>query len=394
MTACPPHDRMDLFGRVAFALVVLAVFGEFLRPVRLQGTAWEVALVFALGALYASLGVLGEAGLPARWRSKALYVGVQTVLATAIVFVTPLKGFSGLVTMPAASLVVLELSWPWATLAVLELFAAVVAAIGFSFGAQAALANASSYAMAFVFVVVFSLVTRQAREARQRAEQLTGELAAANAQLRQHAAEAGELATTRERNRIAREIHDGIGHYLTTINVQLEAARAVFAAQPAQAATALDQATRLSREALEDVRRSVGTLRADAARPPLPEALRALAANLGLNATVRVQGAPRTLPATVEHALFRSAQEGLTNIRKHAAAMSIDVVLDFASEQRVSLTLSDDGRGVPAIGSPTKGHGLQGLRERIELLGGAVRFGNRPEGGFTLRVELPTTELA
>ncbi|ACB74967.1 integral membrane sensor signal transduction histidine kinase [Opitutus terrae PB90-1] len=385
---------MELFGRVAFALVVLAVFCEFLRPVQLEGTAWEVALVFALGALYAILGVLGEEGLPARWRSKPLYVVVQTALATAIVFVTPLKGFSGLVTMPAASLVVLELSWPWATLGVLELFAAVVGAIWFSFGAQAALTSAPSYGIAFVFVVVFSLVTRQARESRQHAEQLSQELAAANEQLRQHAAEAGELATTRERNRIAREIHDGIGHYLTTINVQLEAARAVFTAQPAQAATALDQAARLSREALEDVRRSVGTLRADSTRPPLPETLRALAANLGLNATVRVQGAPRTLPANVEHALFRSAQEGLTNVCKHAAATAIDVALDFAQEQRIALTLADDGQGLPVGGHPTKGHGLQGLRERVELLGGMVRFGNRPEGGFTLRVELPTKELA
>lgn len=388
MTVRPAYDRFELFGRIAFALVVLAVFSEYLRPARVDGSPWQVVLTFAFGGLYAALGVLGSESCGATQRAKAAYVALQTVLATAIVLISPLKGFSGLVTMPALSLAVLELSWVWATLVTIELYAAVVAALWLSYGSSTALASIPTYGIAFVFVVVFSLVTRQAREARERAEQLSQELAGANEQLRLHAQEAGELATARERNRIAREIHDGIGHYLTTINVQLEAAHAVQASQPAQAAAAVEKAARLSREALEEVRRSVGTLRADATRPPLPEALRALAANLGLNATVRVHGDLRRLPPVIEHALYRTAQEGLTNVSKHAAATHTDVMLDLSHEDHLRLSIIDDGRGAN-LGVHGSGHGLRGMRERLELLGGSVRFGNRTPGGFELNIQLP-----
>jgi signal transduction histidine kinase len=389
MTLLPHRDRYEFFGGLAFVLVVLAVFSEFLGPREIDGAVWQLVTVFVAAAVYASLGLIGTRVFGPHPRGLAFYVAVQTALATFIVVANPLKGFSGLITMPAASLAVLELGWLGAGLVVVELFAVVLGALWWEFGRDAALGSMPSYGIAFVFVVVFSLVTRHARAAKRRAEQLSAEVATANEQLRRYASEAGDLATTRERNRLAREIHDGLGHYLTTINVQLEAARAVFDHQPAQAASALEKAAQLTRDALDDVRRSVGTLRADVARPPLPDALRALAHNLGLAIDLQLRGTPRPLPPAIEHALFRAAQEGLTNVRKHAAATETAVTLDFLSPARVALTIADNGRGLPAHAPAPTGHGLRGVRERIELLGGTVTTRNGAERGFTLQIELP-----
>lgn len=385
--------RIDIYGKLAFASVVLAVFSVFTRFERINGEPWQVVLVFTCGAIYAALGVFGIVGLSTQQAQKfhavALYYLVQCGLATAIVMVTPLKGFSAIVTMPIVSMAVLDLNWRWASLVVLGLFAACVAALWIPHGAHVAMQEIPSYGIAFIFVVVFSFVTRQALESRNRAEQLSAEVTTANEQLRLYASQAGDLATTRERNRLAREIHDGLGHYLTTINVQLEAARAIFETQPAQAAAALEKAARLTREALDDVRRSVGSLRADVARPPLPDALQTLAQNLGLAVTVQLRGEPRLLPPAVEHALYRSAQEALTNVQKHSGATHTDVTLDFLSPACVTLAVADNGRGLPAAPVATDGHGLRGVRERIELLGGKLTTTNRAEGGFVLRLEVP-----
>jgi signal transduction histidine kinase len=245
-----------------------------------------------------------------------------------------------------------------------------------------------SYLAAYAFTIVFTFITKQALDVRRRAETLRQELEVANDQLRAQAAQTEELATTRERNRVAREIHDGVGHYLTVVKTQLDAASALLPAQPERARESVNRAAQLAAEALADVRRSVGALRTDTTRPPLPEALRELAAHGEPAPALTVEGEPRPLPSGVEHALFRAAQEGLTNIRKHARATNALVRLDFRTPQRVVLELADNGVGADPQANPT-GFGLLGLRERIELLGGTVNSGNRLEGGFALRVEVP-----
>jgi signal transduction histidine kinase len=140
------------------------------------------------------------------------------------------------------------------------------------------------------------------------------------------------------------------------------------------------------------VRRSVGTLAADAARPTLIDTIRQLAHDCDGAATVQIEGQPRPLAAAAEHALFRTAQEGLTNVRKHAGATAATLTLDFRDPRRVRLTLVDNGRGdTAALAAPGagSGFGLRGLRERIALLGGQVSTGPAPAGGFALTAELP-----
>jgi signal transduction histidine kinase len=136
------------------------------------------------------------------------------------------------------------------------------------------------------------------------------------------------------------------------------------------------------------VRRSVRELREPRSAPPLPEALRALAEETsaaGFPVRLAVSGAERPLPDEQREALYRAAQEGLTNVRKHAAAGRVDVVLDFAGAS-VRVEVRDDGAGADGA-SP--GYGLVGLRERAEHLGGTLDFTSAPGRGSTLSMEVP-----
>ncbi|MBM7832483.1 signal transduction histidine kinase [Agromyces cerinus] len=232
----------------------------------------------------------------------------------------------------------------------------------------------------FTLIVTWLLVRERAARA---------ELADANERLRGYAAQAEQLAVIQERNRLARDIHDGVGHHLTVVQMQLEAARAVIrTAEPerldAMLATAQDQ----SGQALAEVRRSVAALREH--RPALPEALQTLAeeaTEAGVPTEVEVLGQARTIRADVDESLFRAAQEGLTNVRKHADASSTTVVLDFSAEDHVRLEVRDDGRGLPE--KPGDGFGLTGLRERMANLGGRISVEPAGTTGLSLTVEVP-----
>ena len=240
---------------------------------------------------------------------------------------------------------------------------------------------------AAVFTAVVTELLRREQQAR-------GELAEANERLRGYAAQAEELATTRERNRLARDIHDGLGHHLTVVQMQVQAARAVLPTDPARADDVLAKAQTQASEALAEVRRSVATLREPRTSPPLRTALEALVAEVsaaGTPAVLEVVGAERRLPAEAEESLFRSAQEGLTNVRKHAAATCARVSLTYGDDGTVRLAVRDDGRGLPAPGDEgdRETFGLLGLRERAARLGGRVTVGSTPGAGTELRVEVP-----
>jgi len=237
----------------------------------------------------------------------------------------------------------------------------------------------------FASVLFAAVVT----ELLQREQRTRRELAEAHERLRDYAAQAERLATAQERNRVARDIHDGLGHSLTVVQMQVKAARAVLATDPARADDVLAKAQRQSEEALAEVRRSVGALREPRTTPPLPEALHALSEETsaaGVPTRLAVSGTPRPLPDETREALFRAAQEGLTNVRKHARASRADVLLDFA-DGAVRVEVRDDGTGI--VDGPSPGFGLLGLRERAAQLGGRLRVGTGAGGGCTLTMEVP-----
>jgi signal transduction histidine kinase len=188
---------------------------------------------------------------------------------------------------------------------------------------------------------------------------------------------------------VARDIHDGLGHSLTVVQMQVKAARAVLQTDPAKADAVLAKAQRQSEEALAEVRRSVRALREPRPTPPLPEALKVLAEETsaaGVPTLLAVSGTERPLPDETREALFRAAQEGLTNVRKHARATRADLELDYAAEA-VRLEVRDDGTGTTGEHSP--GFGLVGLRERAAHLGGRLRLESAPGQGSTLTMEVP-----
>jgi signal transduction histidine kinase len=239
------------------------------------------------------------------------------------------------------------------------------------------------YGTGIVFVVVFTRVAASEREARR-------ELAEANTRLRERAAQIEDLAITKERNRLAREIHDSLGHYLTVVNVQISAAQTILDHDRTRALDHLTKAQTLTQEGLAEVRHSVAALRASPTESrPLPEALAQLAEQwnaAGLRVKFAVAGTIRPLTPQANLTLYRAAQEALTNVGKHAHATSVDLYLDYQDERLVLLQITDDGLGST---NSEGGFGLLGVRERVQLLSGAVRVRTEAGKGFSLQVSLP-----
>jgi len=205
------------------------------------------------------------------------------------------------------------------------------------------------------------------------------------AQSRQRAVEA-------ERLRIARELHDVLGHHLTVINLQAEAALARHTTRPELAGTALSTISAASRDALGDLRTTLGAIR-DPGEVPIDPApsladLPALAERFraaGTEVTATVAHPPAAIPAAIERALVRIAQEALANAVRHARPR--DVRLTVAYEPRaVLLDVVNDGAGRTA---PAPGSGIHGMRQRAEALGGSLRAEPTDGGRFWVRARLP-----
>ncbi|MEM7334626.1 MAG: sensor histidine kinase [Chloroflexota bacterium] len=246
---------------------------------------------------------------------------------------------------------------------------------------------------AMLFVMFFTFIALREGLTRREMSRLASDLKIANHRLAEYAGQVEELATTRERNRLAREIHDNLGHYLTVVNVQIEAARAVLETDPYKSEDALAKAQRLTQEGLQSVRQSVSALReSPLGERPLTAAISDLieeTRTTGVQVSLTVNGKERPLSPKVSLTLYRIVQEGLTNIRKHAQATTVSIQIDYTDLHRIDLSLTDDGIGSD---NPSGGFGLVGLRERIQLLGGHITFDTAPQQGFIIKVTLPFEE--
>ena len=208
-----------------------------------------------------------------------------------------------------------------------------------------------------------------------------------------------QAAVLQERAHLAREMHDVLAHSLTGLSVQLEAARLLLARQGGDGAAAdhVERARSLARTGLEEARRAVGALRGDAMPGPelLPRLVTDFAAECGMECRLEVNGEPAPLSAEARLSVYRTAQEALTNIRKHAGTARVAMQLawsqdgvDLVVDDR-STTAEDGADGVQhGFGAGGGGYGLTGLRERAELLGGNLQAGPVP-GGFRVHLHLP-----
>jgi signal transduction histidine kinase len=211
-------------------------------------------------------------------------------------------------------------------------------------------------------------------------------------------ARAARDAVAAERARIARELHDVVAHAMSVMVVQAGAARTALEREPAVAEEALRRIEETGRVGLGEMRRLIGLLRpedpADLAPQPdlarLDELLETMR-HAGLQVEAVVEGSPRELPQGVGLTAYRLVQEALTNVLKHAGESHARVLLRF-DEDALEVEVFDDGLGPLRDGTTLGGHGLIGMRERVELFGGSLETGPRPGGGFEVRARLPVAE--
>ncbi len=246
----------------------------------------------------------------------------------------------------------------------------------------------------YIFVSVFATVMARESQMRREKEALAEQLAAANQRLRAYAAEAEAWATMRERNRLARDIHDSLGHYLTAVNMLAAAASAVLREKPEQSIAMLAQIQNTVKQGLHEVRGSVASLREDPIAGKTPaEFLSELAEvtrRQGAEVTLSFEGSVRPLEPVLNQVIYRGAQESLTNVRKYAEADHVWLTLLFGPDT-VTFQCRDDGRGCDTL---TGGFGLTGLRERAKMVGGTVSFETAPGQGFCVTLTCPYADAA
>jgi signal transduction histidine kinase len=374
----PSRYAGDIAGyRTFVAIVAVNYFTLIVLTPRAWGaTPAPAAQIAALSALYLALGIWGFefAQRLARLPLSLAYLLVEFAVGMRINAIVH-GALLPLILLPLAAQAVSLLPRVWAALMCVLVIAGVSGNLTWVPSWPDWFRNLASATAAVVFVVVYVGVAAREREARHRVEKLSAEVAS--------------LAAANERNRLAREIHDTLGHYLTVIHVQLEAARAVIRADPDRGLLAISRAQALAKDGLTAVRQSVKALREDTPVAGIAEQLASLVSAVrdeGLETSFAATGAPRAVRAEVALALHRTALEALTNVRRHAAATRVALTLNFRPEGRVHLRVEDDGRGA---GGLEGGFGLRGIRERAEQLGGTAVYRTAPGQGFALEMELP-----
>lgn len=377
---------------LAFSVMVLAAFFTTLSTIQDISIPLLAATLF-IGVIYLAIGIYGYQAVLTRSAPlyRILYFLIQIPLGMSLVFLDGQSGFDFLALLPLVGHSVILLQGMERQIVnglLLAGYALLTIIVGG--GWQTAWANTPVFLAGQIFILVFTQMALNEENARREVQQLLKNLEAANQKLREYAVQAEELAITRERNRLAREIHDGLGHHLTAINIQIRAARAILDQDPQQAVTLLGKAETLTQQALHDVRQSVAALRAPLAEGPLISQLQQIleaGSAAGIKASLKVQGNPQPLPPQVALTLLRAVQEGLNNTLKHAHASEIRVSLDFEAPSEVVLTIQDNGIG--GMGSTQDGFGLLGMRERVSQLKGHLEIHSSPGQGFQIRMILP-----
>jgi signal transduction histidine kinase len=389
-----PAVKIGRDADLAFAVVVLAsllaAFSSSPNP-----DLVEILLIVLLSTAYILMGIYGYAyaAQSSELTIKLIYFTVQVLLGGLILVFEQTLGFNTLLLLPLSGHSVFLLPLPW-MLAVNGLIALayVLTALFLSSGSiwSDPSAGLQIFLAGQVLIILFTQMAVNEQLSRLEVERLLSDLAAANQRLRDYARQVEDLAVTQERNRLAREIHDGLGHYLTTIHIQIQAARAVLQHDPVKAGRLLETSQNLTHQALAEVRTSVAALRTSTVDTrSLPERITQLAENIqqaDLDAHVKILGKPRTLTGAAQLTLLRAVQEGLNNVQKHAHAATIWISLDYTHLDEVCLSVRDDGVGSV---EPVGGFGLLSLEERANLLDGEFHVTTTPEQGFAFELRIP-----
>jgi len=246
----------------------------------------------------------------------------------------------------------------------------------------------------FMLHGAFALIGEALYQRSRYIEQLEQRAAALEADLENKAA----LAAVEERTRIAREMHDIIAHGMSTVVVQAQAGQGIVETNPSQARKVLETIENIGRDSVDEMRRMLGVLRQegpDAELVPQPglddiDDLREQVEVAGVELEMSITGDQRSLPPGLELASYRIVQEALTNVLRHAGRpVKVTAAVD-SSRDELTIDVTDDGLGAAASSSTAgSGHGLRGMRERVEIYNGTFSAGPTPGGGYGVHATLP-----
>lgn len=374
-------------------MLVLAVIGFLSYPV----VSWETPTQIVYGVI-----VLGCC-LALIWRRcspRMVLATVAVLLVVHVLVVDQLSVFAGLVCLIAAYTAQTQVTPPWRWIAIAAIFAG--SAWAMLFVSDDMLLSDVRTKLIIVLAVwaliaVAALLGSIRRRNRARVE---GALERASLLEAQQDTER-RLASLEERHRIAREMHDILGHSLNTIAVQAEGARYVLRSAPEQTDQALAAIGRLSREAVDEVRDLLDVLRTDAPSAgliPTPHihdvaGLIGSYQHTGANIHLHHNGDPGNVPSQVGLAAYRIVQEALTNAIKHAESVPIMVRIDIRANAIDLLVINSIGAATEeAVSQRRRGHGLIGMEERVRALGGTIETGpDTTVGGWRVAATLPWT---
>jgi signal transduction histidine kinase len=369
-------------------LVAAGVVGLRFDPPATVVLRWVVVILLAAIAVV-------QMRMPKResppWRIHT-YLGVHGALVAALMFLQP-----GWTMYPV--LYITPITWASLVLPVrlgalwIAIYtAATAASFAVGINLEEGLIALFLYGILYAFIGVFAGALARADAARRESQSLLAELQEAHRQLQEYALHAEEMAVVQERNRLAREMHDTLGHRLTVAAVQLEGAQRLCSTDPDRAQVMVGTVRDEVREALGELRSAVATLRAPLeADLRLRSSLQRLITNFEeATGFIVHQVLPEKmpeLPGVYRLAIFRAAQEALTNVQKHAEATHVWLMLT-SQDNAVTLLVGDDGQGVSLSGEQA-GFGLRGMRERAAQLGGELHLEPRRGGGTQVSFRLP-----
>ena len=377
---------------IAFAIVVFAAYFAIFSVIT-NITLVEIIMLVILGISYIVGGIYGYAicAQSGSLQYRFFYFVAQILIGSGILYYGQVVSFGAVLLLPLVGHSVVLLPQKWMVSINLLIVAAYVSSIlGFVDGWSGLWSLLPIFLAGQVFVAFFTMMAVNEEKARSQVEKLAEELAMANERLRNYALQVEELAVAKERNRLAREIHDGLGHYLTAVHMQIQAADAVLPLDLGKARGAMEKARHLTQDALDDVRQSVASLRTTPGEGlPLDERVNALLKNyepLPFQSELILAGEIRHMSPQAELTVYRAIQEGLNNACKHGNATQVSVKMDFTMKDFVRIQIQDNGVGTDAPGS---GFGLLGLSERIKLLNGSMDVKTEKGHGFCLELEIP-----
>jgi signal transduction histidine kinase len=376
-----PRDPFARWPQAANAVLAAAIYVACVFVVEGPGETLAFRSIgeVPIGAFF----VLGAACASLVWRRRRpLPVLAVTVIATSVASVldySDLIGLTMLIALYGTGRYVADDRWSY-----IGLGGALALTLGTGFIDDS---TAAELAFGLVFLSMIWSIGRRMRFRGERVAQLA----------RERAAEARRMVAE-ERTRIARELHDVVAHRVSLMTVQAGAARTVVADDPEGALRAMEAVETAGRQVLGELRHLLGILRPEdeanglGPQPRLAEVPRLVDQFIeaGLDVTLAMEGKRTELPALVDLSAYRIVQESLTNVLKHGGPGTRSEVRIRTDKDGVAIEVLDNGRGASIL--PGSGHGIIGMRERAELMGGSLDTGPRRAGGFQVTAYLPIGE--